>query len=168
MTAGAYNAWRLVVGEGLQIAVSEYEMIEYVIDPQLHPVPLTPVHCSNAILWREQIVPVMDFSMLFGNPPCVNAPVTVAIVAYQIKPREPLDYLGLLTQELAARVTVADDQACDLPTSDSNFWESMGLALACFVCDGQPTPIINIAHLCSGSFRKSIEIKVASITSLAR
>lgn len=167
MTTDTNSAWRLVVGEGIQIAVTDYEMVEYVIDPQLYPVPITPVHCSNAMLWREQIVPVMDFSLLFGKTPCVNSPVTVAVVAYQIKPLEPLDYLGLLTQEPPARVTVVDDQACDLPTSDNDFWESMGLAFACFYCDNQPVPIIDIAHLCSESFRRSTETRVASITSLA-
>ena len=75
------SAWRLVVGEGMQVAVSDYEMIEYVIDPQLHPVPITPTHCSNAMLWREQIIPVMDIPVLFGKPPCANVSVAVAIVA---------------------------------------------------------------------------------------
>ncbi len=167
MAAAEHSAWRVVVGDGVQIAVADNEMFEYVVDPQLQSVPFTPIYCSNVMLWREQIVPVMDLSLLVSKPPSVKMPVTVAIVAYQTKPREPLEYLGLLTREPPVRVTVVDDQACDLPASDTDFWESKELALACFNCDGQPTPVVNIAHLCSERFRKSIEQSVASIASLA-
>ncbi len=167
MAANEHSAWRVVVGDGVQVAVTDYEMFEYVVEPQLHPVPFTPAYCSNVMFWRELIIPVMDFSLLVNKSPGVKMQQTVVIVAYQTKPREPLEYLGLLTQEPPARITVVDDQACDLPTSDTNFWESKELALACFEYDDQPTPVINIAHLCSEKFRKSIEQGVVSITSLA-
>ena len=112
-------------------------------------------------------MPVMDIPVLFGKPPCANASVAVAIVAYQMRPREPLNYLGLLVQQPPARVTVGDDQGCDLPTSYNNLWESMGLALACFDCDDLPTPIINVTHLCSETFRKSVAQRVPPTVSIA-
>ena len=121
-----------MVSEDIRIAVSDYEMVEYVIDAQLHPVPLTPAHCANLMVWRGRIVPVIDFLVLLNKPVYANASVGLAIVAYQVKPREPLEYLGLLLAQPPARLSIEDDQACELPTLENDFWGSTKLALACF------------------------------------
>ena len=162
---GSNKAWHLMIGEGMQIAVSDYEMIEYVIDPQLYPVPLAQAHCSNVMLWLDHIIPVMDFLVLFDKPSIANANVILAIVAYQVKPLEPLQYVGLLIQQPPSRVTAENDQACALPASDNNFWESTELALACFSYDDIPTPIINVAHLCSTAFRETVTAISHGLTS---
>lgn len=148
------EAWLLPIAEDTEVAVAGSEMFEYLLSPPSHPIPLAPNHCTRAMIWRNAVVPIMDLPMLLGLASRSGQFVGIAVVAYQTRAGMPLDYVGLPLEKPPVRIKVEDRQACDLPETDSDLWESIKLACACFTHDGRPVPVLNISYLCSESFRK--------------
>ena len=141
-----YPAWLLSAAGGVTFAVTQHEMIEYLTHARCQRVPLTNPHCQYLALWRDRLVPVLDFAPLFARGKGTAQRASLSIVAYQSNPRQPLDYLGIWIDEAPSRITVSDDQACDLPPDwcDERLQK---LALSCFLHAEQPVPILNVANL---------------------
>ncbi len=58
----AITAWRIEVAPNHWIAVAEKNLIEYINDPILTYVPLSPMGCDNLIKWKEYLLPVVDLA----------------------------------------------------------------------------------------------------------
>jgi len=149
--ADVSHAGLLKPAADLQIAVPEYQMAEYVVDPDLAPVPLAPQHCRSVLFWQDKIVPLMELAQLAGNDSA--GPVeSVVVMAYQNQPGAPLRYVGIAVAEPPARIPVDDEQVCD-PAED--YADCLrAVTLSCFSHDGQPTTILNLERLGSVDFRK--------------
>ncbi|MFW2374448.1 MAG: hypothetical protein ACN4GM_15080 [Gammaproteobacteria bacterium] len=142
------NAWLMEASGGHKFAIAEYEMIEYVITPELISIPLTPNYCSSIMLWSERMIPVVNFGLLLGNQDSVTH--SVSVLAYQDMPGEDLKYLGISQQQAPVKITVCDDQACALTEYNQDFWQA--LSASCFKHDDEVIPIINLAILGSPEF----------------
>jgi chemotaxis signal transduction protein len=56
------TAWRIEVAPNHWIAIAEKNLIEYINDPKLTYVPLSPKGCDNLIKWKEYLLPVVDLT----------------------------------------------------------------------------------------------------------
>jgi chemotaxis signal transduction protein len=141
----SYPAWLLQAAGDMTLAVAQHEMIEYLTDARSQRVPLANAHCEHLAVWRDRLVPVLDFARLFAGSKGASQR-SMSVVAYQPSARQPLEYLGIWTDTAPSRITVSDDQACELPPAwrDERLQE---LALSCFAHEERTVPILNLANL---------------------
>lgn len=140
-----YPAWLLRATGNMTLAVAQHEMIEYLTQARCQRVPLANAHCEDLAVWRDRLVPVLDFARLVtgGKGAARHA---LSIVAYQPRAQQPLEYLGIWTDTAPSKITVSDDQACELPPA----WRDerlQKLALSCFSHEERTVPILNLANL---------------------
>ncbi len=154
------HAWLLTIDDGVQLAVADHEIREYVLSPAVHCIPLTPRYCSHIIYWRESMLPVVDFLALLGKTTKPNLYPAIAMVAYQYHTHTPLNYVGIWIHQPPLRIMVSDDQVCELPKTDNGLWHETKLPLTCFSYNDAHTPVINIAYLCSEMFRESVKAAI--------
>ncbi len=147
------HAWLLPLRSDFVVAVSDVEMVEYLIDQKTIPVPLTPYYCRHVIVWREALLPVFDLNPLFTQP-ALKRFHHFGVLAYQTAPKTPLQYLIVALSGSPARVAVDDEKVADTPEEFSG--PLRNLALATFLHNDQPVPILNISHLASGEFLRVV------------
>ena len=90
------GAWLLQLNDSRSVATSEQEVIEYLVHPQLFPIPFTPEHCSSIVQWRDRMLPVIDICPLFGDQPDDEAQ-GIVVLAYQQASK--LEYLALAVSQ---------------------------------------------------------------------
>lgn len=142
------NAWLIETTNGYKFAIAEYELIEYVMEPERHEIPLTPAYASSILLWQDSMVPVIDFGLLISRQ--LTDLSTLAILAYQTEPGAALNYIGVELNNAPIKITVEDNQMCEPEDSDNGLWTS--IANSWFMYQQQALPIINIAALDSEEF----------------
>jgi len=142
------SAWLIETNSGHQFAIAEYELIEYIMEPERHEIPLTPVYASSILLWQDSMVPVIDFSLLINQQQ--TRLTTVSILAYQTEPGLALNYIGVELNRAPVKITIEDNQICEAQDSDNGLWAS--IANSWITHQQQPTPIINIASLDTAEF----------------
>ena len=142
------RAWLLEPLGVARCAVAEHEIVQYLNTTDAYAILFGLPHCGSAILWQQQLVPLLNLSALTAVPEAVRG---LALLAYQDASGEPLRYVALALQVPPQRITVSDASACELPTEYGDFWPL--LARSCFFHLDQPTPIIDIKRLCSVDFR---------------
>ncbi len=119
------TAWILGFGRS-HIAVGEFEVL-HILDqrPERFPIPQTPGHCREVILWEEQIVPLLDLTVLAEDSHGQHsrqdhgegaAKQIVAIVGFQSRANEVPGYGALLLSKIPQRYTVQDDLASAFPS----------------------------------------------------
>lgn len=143
-------AWLLSCGNAYQIVVAEYQMVEFVQDPECITVPLTPPHCRSGLVWRRRFVPIIDLARLAG---AANSGTMygVTLIAYQPQAHAPLRYLAIRNTAAPSRVVVGDEQACALPEDYPPAW--LELTISCVSIQGKATPILDLSRLCAKSHR---------------
>lgn len=147
------EAWLLDCGNSLAIAVGDHEMAEYVQEQSFYSVPGSPGYCSSVLVWHNNIVPVMDLSVLQYGPGGEEAKSLVCLLNYQEAPNAPLQHLALRVVRTPQKIRVDDDHACELPDGlESSILKQV--SLACFSYDGLPVLVLDIARLCSAEFRE--------------
>jgi chemotaxis signal transduction protein len=147
------EAWLLDCGNSLAIAVGDHEMAEYVQDRNFYSVPGSPGYCSSVLVWRNNIVPVMDLSALIFGAAGAQSNALVCMLNYQQEPSTPLQHLALRVVRTPQKIRVDDEHACELPEGLQS--SVLGqVSLACFSYDGLPVLVLDIARLCSAEFRK--------------
>lgn len=140
------QAWLLDFGAGYRAAVGERELVHLLYTPQGYPVPRTPAHARHVLPWQERLLPVFDVvNWLGGKPHATGLPIA-GVFAYQHKRGEMPQYGALWLAAPPARVSVADQQACDLP-EPASAWRA--LAISCFEHEGAPVPILDLRRLYS-------------------
>ena len=147
------EAWLLDCGNSLAIAVGDHEMAEYVQDRNFYSVPGSPEYCSSVLIWRENIVPVMDLCALHFGPAGVQANSLVCLLNYQEEPNAPLQHLALRVVKTPQKIRVDDEHACAIPEGLQGSVLKQ-ISLACFNYDDLPVLVLDIARLCSADFRK--------------
>lgn len=143
------NAWLLDVGAGMQVAVADNEIVEYLRSPIIRTVPLTPPYCSSVVFWRDQqMLPLFNLALL-TQPQFDTNTEHLGVLAYQARPKTPLRHIGIALYAPPEKILVRDDDACSWPEYYPEFWTTLTLAL--FTHNGMSTPILDIAGLCAGS-----------------
>jgi len=145
------DAWLLETNDSLSIAIGDHEMVEYVHAPVCFSVPGSPEYCNSVLFWQNNLVPVMDFGVLFDQPVVADSNL-ISLVVYQEEPGSPLQYVAIKVITAPEKIRVDDAQACELP--DENIADLLKLlCLSCFSHEDQPVMILDINRLCSAEFR---------------
>ncbi len=146
------DAWLLELSDSISIATGDHEMVEYLPAPICFSVPGSPGYCSRVLSWQDKLVPVMDISMLLGQPTADESKTLISLVAYQIESRAPLQHLALRVSKAPEKIQVDDEQACELP-EEMNTSLLMPIFLSCFTYAERTAIIFDFASLCSAEFR---------------
>jgi hypothetical protein len=145
MSEVSVQAWLLEFARNRVAAVGLHELVEVLSRPKLYHVPMASTRCHQVLVWRDQILPVVDLGAGFRSDAedDYGAAVT-AIAVYQTVPGEPLRHGALQLTVMPKTVTVADNMACALSESRSLISE---LAISCFSFDNFAVPVIDLTRV---------------------
>lgn len=135
------GAWLLNFGGGRRAAVGVRELVHIAYAPQLVAVPQTPPHCSRVLVEQERIVPAWDVAAWLGAAAPGRASSLAAIIGHQTNRRGPVTLGALLIAEPPVRITVGDEDACELPRTSAR-WRA--ISMSCVRYNGEPLPILDL------------------------
>ena len=145
MSESNVRAWLLEFSRNRVAAVGLHEIVEVLSRPKLYHVPLTEARCHQVLVWRDEILPVVDF----GADAEMHATGTAggavtAIAVYQTVPGEPLRHGALELSVMPKTITVSDNMACALPDSAVSMRH---LAISCFSYENLAVPVIDLTRV---------------------
>jgi len=158
------SAWLIETTGGYKFAIAEYELIEYVMEPQRQHIPLAPTYASSILLWQENMLPIIDFGQLVAAQSYAKS--SVAVLAYQINTGEELHYMAVELQQAPKKILIDDAQVCEPLSTDRGIWHF--LSSSWFSYDNEALPIINIRTLASVEFSQKITQFIRPEPSLLR
>jgi len=140
------QAWLLEISRNQVAAVGLHELVEVLSRPKLYHVPMASPQSHQVLVWRDEILPVVDFGATSSNEPEDALPggVVTAIAVYQTVPGEPLRHGALQLTVMPRTVTVADNMACALPETNSVIG---ALAISCFSYENYAVPVIDLTRV---------------------
>lgn len=149
-----FPAWLLTGAPGYHLAVGIHEVQEYMVAPGIMDVPLTPRHCPQLILWRDQFVPLFDLRRLHDHnlmradaaPPVAG----VIVLAYQREPGLALEYLALSVYAEPEKILVDDSAVVAWPTDYPRALH--GLVRSLFALDDGVVSVLDLAALASARY----------------
>ena len=142
------TAWILDFAGGFQAAVGELELVYLIQFPALIDIPQTPFYCRHALIWEEDILPVMDLGALLAGHIIHNKLPLAGIFAYQQQAETRLHYGAIPLSAIPKRRQVRDEQACELPRQPS-VWQAV--AISCFSDGDRIIPILNLPYIFSNT-----------------
>ncbi len=146
MSEVSAQAWLLEFSRNQVAAVGLHELLEVLSRPKLYHVPMASARCHQVLVWRDEILPVVDFVADPTSEPDDAAPggAVTAIAVYQTLPGEPLRHGALQLNVMPKAITVADNMACALPESHPSLSE---LAISCFFYENLAIPVIDLTRV---------------------
>lgn len=142
MSESSVRAWLLEFSRNQIAAVGLHEIVEVLSRPKLYHVPLTDPRCHQVLVWRDEILPVVNFGADANSQDNEAAGGAVTAVAvYQTVPGEPLRHGALELSVMPKTITVTDNMACALPGSASHVKD---LAISCFSYENLAVPVIDL------------------------
>lgn len=154
------RAWLMDVGADHRIAAGAPHVVEYLVDPQALPVPRTPPHCAGLMIWRERMIPVIDFARP-ATGDAISPARRAVVLAYQDAPGQALRYGALRISAVPAEVWVSDDMAGAPEGIPETF---RPLARACIVHDDRVIPILDVKRLFDSPMPEASDIAAEVIT----
>ena len=146
MSESSVQAWLLEFSRRQIAAVGLHELVEVLSRPRLYHVPMATPRCHQVLVWRDEIVPVVNFGVVPGaeSDDTTTGGAVTAIAVYQTVPGEPLRHGALELSVMPKTVSVADNMACALPDASSLINE---LAISCFSYENLAVPIIDLTRV---------------------
>jgi len=147
------KAWLLELGNDYRAAVGNQYMVEYLVTPEIEimPVPLSPDYSPGVMVWRKQIIPVIDLVRPLNPGFESSGDISgVMVLAYQDAPGTPLKHGALAIRAAPENIMVNGDSACAIPISPK-VWQK--LAIACFSDQDDAIPILNVQIIFSTGIR---------------
>ncbi len=148
------SAWLLTGAPGYQLAVGIHEVQEYVVAPEILDVPLTPRHCAELIVWRDQFVPLFDLRYLHDadstRADAALPALGVIVLAYQREPGLTLEYLALYLYAEPQKILVDDSAVTTWPADYPRALR--GLARSLFTHDDGVVSVLDLAGLASARY----------------
>lgn len=158
------SAWLIETTGGFKFAIAEYELIEYVMEPERQHIPLAPAYASSILLWQENMLPIIDFGQLVSAEDYTKS--SVAVLAYQLSSGEELQYMAVELQQAPTKILIDDTQVCEPLSIDRGLWQF--LSNSWFSYNNEALPIINISTLASAEFSQKVTQFVTRESSLLR
>ena len=146
MAGAATRAWVMDVGAGWRVAVGAYRVVEYLLSPPTHSLPRLPAHCVGALLWQEQLIPVLDLAPVLSEQALAREREVhrAVVLAYQEMPGQALRYGALVVRAAPVEVWVSDAMACPLPEDPPAFKH---FSCSCFARQEESIPILDTTRL---------------------
>ncbi len=129
------SGWRLNLGVDVTAAVGQHELV--------HVMPMAIEHRNPVVEWNGEQIPLVDIGTVFLQRPPLSAPF-VGVVAYPRLEGKGVQFGAISLLALPARITVDDEQACDLPDQPVGWKE---ISISCFSLEGSPCPILDTPAL---------------------
>ena len=142
-------AWLLHMSGNIKLSIAEHQAAEYIENPTLHHVPVSNSSCNKVVLWRENIVPVLDMNTLFGNPASTDYK-RIVVVAYQEEEGKELKYTAILLSLSPEKILIDDDDVCEFPEDYPVKLKPHAISL--FRHQSQLVSIFNFASLSDESY----------------
>ena len=146
MSEVSAQAWLLEFSCDQVAAVGLHELLEVLSRPKLYHVPMASARCHQVLVWRDEILPVVDLGAE-ATSESDDAPsngAVIAIAVYQTVPGEPLRHGALQLTVMPKTITVADNMACALSESHSSI---SALAISCFSYKNLPVPVVDLTRV---------------------
>ena len=140
------TAWLLDLDGSHYAAVGERQMLHFIDSPALLDIPQSPPHCCHVLIWQDNILPVMDLGVWLRGQTVQRDQLAVGIVTYQDQSAAAPQHGAVLLASAPTRVSVHDNQACELPNQPAG-WPA--LAISCFAADGKVIPILHLPNIFS-------------------
>ena len=125
-------------------AVAMHELVEVLSRPRRFHVPLANATCHEVIVWRDEILPVVDYRVTEETAARAAAAPVTAVAAYQLAPGQRLRHGALELSAMPKTIEVNDDMSCPPPGDGGPLGE---LALACFSYQNLPVPVVDLARM---------------------
>jgi len=150
------SAWILKVSEQHSVAISQYEMNHIEDSGEFYKIPKAPAWCDNIMLWKNQIVPVIDFTQLLSDKTLLETAnkqsSMVAIIRLFYGTDKVASYGAIKILQPPVLEGVQNHQACqkeDIPNQLSD------VSLAAFKYQEQAVvPILDIQKIFSGAVKE--------------
>lgn len=141
------KAWVLDVGGPCLIAIGEHEMVEVMETPESFTVPRGPHYCRRVIVRHNEVMPLLDLSLLTGatSAPIEEGHSYTVILAYQTSTDAMVSRAALLVRRAPKGITVGDEMDALPPTGIGEAWER--LLIACFEWETRPVLIPDLGRL---------------------
>jgi len=144
MSESSVRAWLLEFSRNQIAAVGLHEIVEVLSRPKLYHVPLADIRCHQVLVWRDEILPVVNFGASAQAHDAQPGGAVTAITVYQTVPGEPLRHGALELSVMPKTISVSDNMACALPNSASAITD---LAISCFSYENLAVPVIDLTRV---------------------
>lgn len=146
MSQNSAQAWLLEFSRNQVAAVGLHELVEVLSRPKLYHVPMASARCHHVLVWRDEILPVVNFSTDSRSEldDVLPGAAVTAIAVYQTVPGEPLRHGALQLTAMPKTVTVVDNMACALPEAHSAISD---LAISCFSYENLAVPVVDLTRV---------------------
>lgn len=121
-------------------AVGQHFIIDIQQSAKLYSLPLAPNYCNQLMLWRDQIIPVLDIGYIIHN----KALLAEFFVILSYETGNTVQHAAIPLASAPFYINVNNSMACDLP-KNIVLWEK--IAIACFYFENKAIPIIDISPL---------------------
>lgn len=150
MSDPSCSAWLLSVAGDVRVAIGELEMLHIILGRQrFYTIPRSPVYCRNVFLWQGQVIPVFDLDIFLHDvrelPEPGDDPERYICVINYCDPASRVHHGALLLRDLPVRISVSDEQMCDLPDNAGKLRE---ISSSCFNEPSTgPVPVLNLSRV---------------------
>lgn len=140
------SAWVIKVSAEQNIAISQYEISHIEESPLLKIIPGAPEWCRHVMLWKNQIIPVMDFTYIYsGSDREDNHSTMFCILRLFNNDQQTTKYGAIKILQPPVLESVNNHQAINKIDIDSGIRD---IAIAAFKrVDESVVPIIDIQKL---------------------
>jgi len=152
VTETAASAWVLEVADNISVAISQYEMNHIDESSGLIKVPKAPVWCDHVMLWKNQVVPVMDFIKIYDpeyrSSDVAYDSIMVAIVRVFDDSEQKINYGAIRILQPPVLEKISNKQASKKQEIDQK-WN--GISVSAFNYKQTVVPVLDIKSLFGGS-----------------
>ena len=151
----AASAWVLEVADNIRVAISQHEMNHIDECSNLIKIPKAPVWCDQVMLWKNQIVPVMDFVRIYDpeyqSNGVAGASIMVAIVRVYDNSEQKISYGAIRILQPPILEKISNKQASKKQDIDQR-WN--GISVSAFNHKQTIVPVLDIKSLFGGSLER--------------
>ena len=148
------SAWVLKVTDDINVAISQYEMNHIDESSELIMIPKAPAWCNHVMLWKNQILPVMDFKEAYDNnnqsQKVKTKKIMVAIVRVFNNSENKVSYGAIRILQPPILENIFDNQASKKQDIDQR-WNKV--SLSAFQYQESVVPILDINALFGGTLK---------------
>lgn len=141
------KAWILDIGEPFLLAISELEMVEVLETPESYPVLHGPDYCNRVIVRHNEVMPLVDLSLVDGHevPGGGEETTYTVVLAYQVARDAMVSRAGLLVRRAPKGITVGNEMEMLPPSGLPDRWQE--LMIACFEWNRNPVVVADLGRL---------------------
>ena len=137
-------AWVMKVDQSLYVSVSQMELVHIINTPRSINVPQAPNFCQDVIIWNDNILPVVDLSVLGNQSGNKSTGAVIAVIIYRSM-NDEIHYGGIVLTDSPELEQVDNSQMCQLPEHAKDLHT---FSISCFRSKaGNEVPILDMSKI---------------------